>query len=142
MKEQTKCYSVNLTKEQEDKLNSIKETCGKSKSHILSESIETGLKKSFLESKYKKMFLVKVRIDSNRVMEMGLKLQNGELDKTNLLFTYCLKYDFTVGVNLWMAEDRDHFDKIFSPHKQYYKEILEIEEVILPQEALELILKK
>jgi hypothetical protein len=141
MKEQTTCHAINLTNKQENILNSLKDLSGKSKNSILSEMLGFGLKKSYLEATYKTMFMVKVRIDTQKVIEMGQKLQNGDLDTSNLLFTYCIKDDFTVGINLWLAKDREHFEQLFSPHKQYYKEILEIKEVIFPAAALNLILQ-
>lgn len=81
-------------------------------------------------------FYVKVRIDTDKLFELGEKLQSGELDKSNLKMTYCIKDDPSVGINIWEADDREDFDKIFAPHKVYYKEILEITSVITPKESM------
>ncbi len=80
-------------------------------------------------------FFVKVRIDVSKLGELGQKLQTGELDKSNIKLTYCLKDDESVGLNIWEADDKISFEKAFAPHKQYYKEIMEIVPVITPAEA-------
>lgn len=142
MDKKTKCFSVNLAMEQVEKLKNLKENSGKSQNKILSESVESGLQKfSFLQSG-KKLYLVKVRINTDLLMELGQKLQNNKLDTSMMLFTYCSKDDPEVGVSLWMADDKKHFDKLFSPHKYYYKDVIDIQEVVLPEESMKLLLSK
>jgi len=88
-----------------------------------------------------RMFLVKVRIDVARMAEFGLKLGSGELDRSHTVFTYCLKDDPSVGMSLWTADDRAHFDRIIAPHAAYYREIIEVREAVRPEEAMRLILE-
>ena len=88
-----------------------------------------------------RMFLVKVRIDVDKMEEFGLKLRNNELERSHTVFTYCLKDDPSVGVSLWTADDRAHFDRIIAPHAVYYREILEVREAVKPEEAMRLILE-
>jgi hypothetical protein len=140
MSNKAKCCSVNITKEQEEKLNMIMEINGKSKSKTLSETIDIGLKRIQLDLKSKILYLVKVRIDTDLIMELGQRLQSGDLDISRMAFTYCLKDDPSVGISLWMAESKEHFEKIFAPCRLYYKEVMDIQEVIFPQDAMNLIL--
>lgn len=85
------------------------------------------------------LFFVKVRIDVVRMVEMGAKLQSGELDKSNLRLTYCLKDDPSVGLNIWEADSEAEFHRVFAPHKLYYKEVYEITPVITPQESMSIL---
>ncbi len=140
MDDKTKCFSVNLTADQAEKLRILKEKTGKSQGQILSESVETGLKNALFFIQAKKFYLVKVRINTDLLAELSQKLQNNDLDRSMYLFTYCLKDDPTVGVSLWTADDRKHFDKIFAPHKAYYKNVIEIDEVVTPEESMQLII--
>jgi dsDNA-binding SOS-regulon protein len=140
MKEETKCLSVNLPLSKIEELKAIKENTGKSQNEILTESILSGIEN--LKQDPKQLFLVKVRIDTSKMKELGQKLQSGELDTKMIKFTYCLKDDPTVGVSLWMAKDKDDFDELFSPHKEYYKEIIEISSAVKPDDAMALIMQK
>ena len=81
------------------------------------------------------LFFVKVRIDIKKLAEFGQKLQSGELDTSQTKSTYCLKDDPSVGLNIWEAEDRKTFEQALVPHKTYYAEVMEVAEVIPPQEA-------
>ena len=83
-------------------------------------------------------FFVKVRIDINKMEEFGQKIQNGEI-KTHPLSTYCLADDPSVGLNIWEAQDRKSFDEAFSFHRDFYQEIIEISQVILPQSAMKIL---
>jgi hypothetical protein len=47
------------------------------------------------------LIFVKVRIDLDKIAELGQKLQDGELDLSNILSTYCIKDDPSVGINIW-----------------------------------------
>jgi hypothetical protein len=82
------------------------------------------------------LFFVKVRIDVAQMPEMGSKLRSGELDKSNLRSTYCLKDDPSVGLNIWEADSEEDFRRVFAPHKAYYKEVYEVTPVITPQESM------
>ena len=90
----------------------------------------------------KQLFLVKVRIDSSKIIELGQKLQSGELSKKKIQFTYCLKDDPTVGLSLWAVKNKEDFDEFFKPHKEYYKEIMEVLPAIKPNEAMNLIMQE
>jgi hypothetical protein len=88
------------------------------------------------------LFFVKVRIDLNKMVKMGQKLQSGELDTSAIKLTYCIKDDPSVGLNIWEANDREDFDKKFKPHKEYYAEVMEITPVITPDESYQILLKQ
>jgi len=87
------------------------------------------------------LFFVKVRLDTGKMVDLGKKLQAGEIP-THPVSTYCLKDDPAVGLNIWEAEDRADFDRVFAPHKDYYSEILEVTPVILPQESMKILMKQ
>ena len=87
------------------------------------------------------LFFVKVRVDVNKLMEFGQKLQAGDL-KTHPLSTYCLKDDASVGLNIWEAENRGAFEKAFAPYKEYYSEVMEIVPIITAQEAQKILVEQ
>jgi hypothetical protein len=87
------------------------------------------------------LFFVKVRLDTGKMIELGKKLQAGEIP-THPVSTYCLKDDPAVGLNIWEAEDRADFDRVFAPHRKYYSEIIEVSPVILPQESMKVLMKQ
>ncbi len=140
MQEQTKCLSVNLPLSKVAEIKAIKEQTGKSQSEILTESVLNGIE--ILKQENKQLFLVKVRIDTTRMMEFGEKLNSGELDTSMIKFTYCIKNDPTVGVSLWTAKDKDEFEEFFTPHKEFYKQVIEISSAIKPDEAMALIMQE
>jgi len=85
-------------------------------------------------------FLVKVRVDRATMMDFGLMLQGGELDRSCIRGeTYCIKNDPTVGYSIWEAESAEQFEKHFGPWRRYYSEVA-VTEVVSPGEALTLIL--
>ncbi len=88
------------------------------------------------------LFFVKVRINMDKLQELGMKLSEGELDTTDLISTYCVKDDPTVGLNIWEAENEDDFRIKFEPHKAYYSEIMELFPVITPEESKELLMSQ
>jgi hypothetical protein len=140
MEKQTKCISVNVTTEQLEQIKMVKEQTGKSQNSVLVESIMDGLKK--FEDSDNQLFWVKVRIDPIKMMEFGQKLQSGEL-KTNMIkFTYCIKDDPTVGISLWEAKNENHFNELFASHKDYYKEVIEVNPAVKAEEAMSLIMKE
>lgn len=140
MKEQTKCLSVNLPLSKVEELKAIKEQTGKSQNEILTQCILNGIE-NFKQCE-NQLFLVKARIDIAKMIELGQKLQSGELDTKMIKFTYCIKNDPTVGVSLWTATDRADFDKLLAPHKEYYKEIIEISSAVKPEDAMTLIMQE
>jgi hypothetical protein len=88
------------------------------------------------------LFFVKVRIDVNKMIEFGKKLQSGEVDTSSVISTYCIKDDPSIGINIWKAGSREDFDKKFKPHKEFYAEVMEITPVITPNESYEMLLKQ
>lgn len=135
-----KCFSVNLEATQIVQLKNVKEKTGKTQSKILEESVEQGLSNTSFFFQGKAFFIVKVRIDIESLPVLGQKLQSGELKTNMILFTYCEKDDPTVGISLWIANDREHFDQLFAPHNEHYKEVIDINEVVTPEESMELIM--
>ena len=87
------------------------------------------------------LFFVKVRVDVNKLVEFGQKLQAGGL-KTHPLNTYCLKDDASVGLNIWEAENRGAFEKAFAPYKEYYSEVMEIVPIITAQDAQRILMNQ
>lgn len=85
---------------------------------------------------------VKVRIDVNKLPELGQKLQSGELDMSKVKLTYCLQDDVEVGFNIWEVKDMEEFNQIFASHKKYYKEVLDVTPVIMPDEAQKILMQK
>lgn len=137
-----KCIAVNLNPDLFDKINKYKEKTGKSQNSVLVDLISKGLESTNkLKDENKMYFFVKVRIDTSMMMELGQKLMNGELDTSNIIMTYCIKDDPTVGLNFWQAKNQKHFEEIFTPHKKYYKEI-EVIPVVTPAEAMKLIMEQ
>jgi len=88
------------------------------------------------------LFFVKVRIDVGKMPELGQKLASGELDKSCLKSTFCIQNDPSVGLNIWEAADREDFERVFAPHRQYYAEVMEITPVIRPEEAMQLLMRQ
>ena len=80
-------------------------------------------------------FFVKARVDVKKLGEYGQKLQNGEFS-THPLSTYCLMDEPSVGLNIWEADNKEHFENSFLLHRKFYSEIIEIAPVILPLEAM------
>lgn len=85
-------------------------------------------------------FFVKVRVDKSKLADLGQKIQDGSLT-THPSITYCLKEDPSVGINIWEANDRAAFEKAFSPHRQFYSDVIEITPVITTQEAMRLLMQ-
>lgn len=137
-----KCIAVHLPVDLIDKINKQKAKTGQSQSNLMIDLIEKGLGFSSNDKAVGKMFFfVKVRIDTTRMMEFGQKLQNGEIDTSHTIMTYCIKEAPTVGLNFWYADTIEEFEKVLSQHRPYYKEIIEIIQVITPMNAMELIME-
>ena len=81
------------------------------------------------------LFFVKVRIDVDKLVELGQKLQSKELDTSNMLSTYCIEQDPAVGLSIWEAEDQAEFEAKLEPLKAYYAEVIEIIPVITAVQA-------
>lgn len=137
-----KCIAVHLPVDLLDKINEYKAQTGKSQSGLLIDLIEKGLGLSQNGNGGKKMlFFVKVRIDKTKMMELGKKLQSGELDTSLIVLTYCIKDDPTVGMSFWQADDQKSFEDVFAKHSVFYKEVLEIIPVVTPMESMKMIME-
>jgi len=137
-----KCIAVHLPVDLLDKINEYKAQTGKSQSGLLIDLIEKGLGLSQNGSGEKKMlFFVKVRIDKTKMMELGKKLQSGELDTSLIVLTYCIKDDPTVGMSFWQADDQKNFEDVFAKHSMFYKEVLEIIPMVTPMESMKMIME-
>ena len=86
------------------------------------------------------LFFVKVRIDVDQVNELGRALAEGSLDRSALRSTYCHQYDPEVGLNIWEADDLADFRRRFSPHRAFYRDLVEVTPVITPAEAMQLLI--
>jgi hypothetical protein len=87
------------------------------------------------------LFLVKVRVDLERLPAFGTALQRGELDNSSILHTYCLKDDPAVGLGVWEVSDEDELERKLGPWRPYYSEV-EVSEVVTPGEAQQLLLER
>ena len=136
-----KCIAIHLPIELVDKINDYKAKTGKSQSGLLTDLIEKGLGLSQSTSVDTKLyFFVKVRIDVTKMLEFGQKLQNGEIDTSLIVMTYCDKDDPAVGMSFWQASDRKSFEDVFNQFRNYYKEVIEIKQVVTPTESMKLIM--
>jgi hypothetical protein len=88
------------------------------------------------------LFFVKVRINVDKLEELGHKLSSGELDITPIQSTYCVQDDPTVGLNIWEAEDQADFEARFEPHKAYYADVMEITPVMTPEESQKMLMEQ
>jgi len=87
-------------------------------------------------------FLVKVRVDLDRMAEFGRILQKGELERRLIKSeTWCLADDPAVGYSVWEAESRAEFDGVFAAWGSYYSET-DIREVIGANEAMVKLMKQ
>jgi hypothetical protein len=138
-----KCIAVQLPLALLDKIGEQKSKTGLSQNTLIIDLIEKGLGFSDKEKTVGKMFyFVKVRIDTTKMIEFGQKLQNGDIDNSHTVLTYCIKDDPTVGLNFWQVVDSpEEFDKILAQYRPYYKEIIETIQVITPMSAMKLIMK-
>lgn len=140
--QEKKCISVNVPAGLLENISKYKVKTGKSQNSVLIELLEKGLGTASNVKEVNQMyFFVKVRIDTSKMMELGQKLMSGELDTSNTIMTYCIKDDPTVGLSIWQAKDQKCFEEIFAPHKKYYKEVINVIPVIIPAEAMKLILE-
>jgi hypothetical protein len=85
-------------------------------------------------------FFVKVRIDTSALNSFARELQSGAI-KTHADSSFCLKDDPSVGLNIWSADSIDDLHSKLLPHKKFYKEIMEISEIITPQESFAILMQ-
>lgn len=138
-----KCIAVHLPVELLNRINEIKHKNGLSQNGQIVDLIEKGLGNISTSAESAHCFyLVKVRIDTGKIAELGQKIQSGQLDTSKTIMTFCIQDDPTVGISFWKAEDEKDFETTFSQHRPYYKEILEITPVITPMESMKLLMQK
>ncbi|HEX2936909.1 MAG TPA: hypothetical protein VHO72_16245 [Bacteroidales bacterium] len=136
-----KCIAVHLPLNLYEKLNEHKSKTGKSQSGLIIDFLEKGLNTQPQSSSGQKLiFCAKVRIDTAKMLEMGQKLQGGELDTSQIVLTYCQKDDPAVGISFWKASSMNDFEVNFARLVPFYKEVIEVSEVVTPTEAMNLIL--
>lgn len=137
-----KCIAVHLPVDLLDKINEQKAKTGQSQNAFIIDLIEKGLGFSTTDNVIaEKFFFVKVRIDPAKMMEFGQKLQNGEIDTSHTIMTYCPENDPTVGLSFWHAGSQESFEKVFDQHRVYYKDVIEVVPVITPMDSMKLILE-
>ncbi|HMA65213.1 MAG: hypothetical protein ACM31E_06630, partial [Fibrobacterota bacterium] len=83
---------------------------------------------------------VKVRIDTTMLNSFAQELQSGVIT-THAESSFCLKGDPSVGLNIWSADSIDNLHEKLLAHKKFYKEILEISEVITPKESFKMLMQ-
>ena len=135
-----KCIAVHLPVDLLDKINERKAKTGQSQSGLMIDLIEKGLGFSSNDKAVGNMlFFVKVRIDTAKMMEFGQKLQNGEIDTSHTIMTYCIKEDPAIGLSFWHADSQKSFEDVFTQHRVFYKEIIEVIPVVTPMDSMKLI---
>lgn len=138
---ETKCIAVHLPVTLLDMINEAKARSGESQTGFLTSLLEKGLGITKSERKQDKVyFFVKVRVNPTKVPAFGQKLQSGELDTSLTIMTLCSKEEPTIGFSFWQADSPEHFESVFSKHREYYSEVLEVKPVITPMDAMKLIL--
>lgn len=88
------------------------------------------------------LFFLKVKIDVAKMSEFGQKLFSGELERSQTIYSCCLKDNPEVGLNIWETENREEFEMILDTYKPYFSEIIEIKEVIKPMDSFVLLQKR
>lgn len=137
-----KCIAIRLPVDLLDKIDEQKAKTGQSQNALVIDLIEKGLDFPGNESTPGgKFFFVKVRIDTTKITEFGQKLQNGDIDTSHTIMTYCLKDDPTVGMSFWHVDSQENFEEVFTQHRGYYKEVMEVVPVITPMDSMKLILE-
>lgn len=140
---ETRCIAVHLPLELLSKINDLKMLSGKSQTTLLIDLLEKGLGIVASENTVpKNYYQVEVKVDPLKVPEFGRKLQSGELDTSLTIMTMCSKEDPTIGYSFWKADSPGHFESIFLHHRPFYSEVLKIEPVITPMEAMKRILNQ
>ncbi len=86
------------------------------------------------------LYFVKVRINLDKLPELGEKLANGTLKTDFIKYTFCIKDDPSVGVNIWEVKNEADFEEKFAPHKAFYQEVIEITPVITSEESQQLLM--
>jgi hypothetical protein len=82
------------------------------------------------------IYLVKVKVDPDKLVEFGSSLRNNDLDRSCIRGeTYCHEEDPAVGFSIWEAEDDNVFNLAFDPWRAFYSET-EIRKLITPVEAM------
>lgn len=138
-----KCIAVHLPIDLYEKLNAHKSQTGQSQSSLIISFLERGLATTDQSANAQPfLFFAKVRIDLAKMPEMGQKLQSGELDTSQLVVTYCLKDDPAVGLSFWKASSVADFESNFAQMLPYYKEVIEVMQVVTPTDAMNLLLEK
>jgi len=84
------------------------------------------------------LFLVRVRVNVSRMTEFGQRLQSGQLDRSAIKGTYCLRADPAVGLGIWDVVDEEELERKLKPWREYYESV-EIQPVITPNEAMVLL---
>lgn len=136
-----KCIAVHLPIDLYEKLNACKSKSGQSQSNLIIGLIERGLATTDQSPAVQSLlFFAKVRIDPAKMPELGRKLQNGELITSQLMVTYCLKDDPAVGLSFWKASSVADFESNFAQMVPYYKEVIDVTQVVTPTDAMNLIL--
>lgn len=80
-------------------------------------------------------FIGKVKVNTYMLSEFGQKLSNNEMNGSHVRAAFCLKEDPSIGLNIWEAESRADLEKILITYRPYFSEIIEIKELITPQES-------
>lgn len=137
-----KCIAVHLPTQLYEKINEVKSKTGQSQSGLIINLLEEALGKTTIPDSEKKLyFFIKVKIDITKIKELGEKLQSGELDSSNIIMTYCIKNDPTVGLSFWQADTFEDFNKTFEQFKIYYSEVIDVIQVVTSMQSLKLIME-
>jgi hypothetical protein len=84
------------------------------------------------------LFLVRVRVNVSRMTEFGQTLESGQLDRSAVKATYCLREEPAVGMGMWDVVDEEELERKLGPWRRYYESV-EIQQVVTPNEAMALL---
>lgn len=87
-------------------------------------------------------FYGKVKVNTEMLQEFGQKLSDNELQRNHVKFSFCLKNHPEIGLNIWEADSRAELEKILLTYKPYFSEIIEIKELITPQESFAFLIQE
>ncbi|MFZ0454794.1 MAG: hypothetical protein WCE54_11675 [Ignavibacteriaceae bacterium] len=87
-------------------------------------------------------FYGKVKVNMDMLSEFGQKLSNNELNRSHVRAAFCLKENPEIGLNIWEAESRAELEKILITYKPYFSQVIEIKELITPQESFAFLIQE
>jgi hypothetical protein len=91
-----------------------------------------------MEDSERRLFLVKVRVSLPRMGRFAQTLQKGELDRSAIRMTYCVRDDPAVGVGIWETASDEELERKLRPWREFYESV-EVQRLVTPAEAMALL---